>query len=133
MSRQAGTEGTEAILRGSTHHIALLLGFGSTFLSGRSLVRFLGLYSVSIAVEGGRCVSCISLWLFGALLGGALFLPFLFKVRPCNFDDERATVELLLVEEVYGPLGGLGGLEGNKAIACRTRATEDDLGRNTRE
>lgn len=113
-----------------THRGALLLGFGSIFGSRGSLARFLGLWSISSAVEGGRCVCC-SPDLFGALLEGAPFPPFLFVVKLCNFDDERATVELLLVEEVYGPLSGLGSFEGNEAIACRTLATVDDLGRKT--
>ena len=108
--------------------MALLLGFGSTFGSRKSLAGLLDLFSVSSAVDGGRFVCC-SPGLFGALLGGALFL---FGGRFCNFDDERATVELLLIEEVYGPLGGLGSFEGNEAIACRTRSAEDDLGGETR-
>jgi hypothetical protein len=55
---------------------------------------------------------------------------FLFRGL-CDFNDEGTTIEFLLVEELYGLLSGLGGIEGDKAITSRTSTTENDLSRDT--
>ena len=124
MSKCAGTR------RGNgTNRVALLLWFSVS----RGLALFgsiLGLGSICSAV-GGSSVS-IRLALFArAFLWGALFLLFLLFLfcRLCNLDNKSAAIELLLVEEVYGLLSCFGSVEGNKAIASRTGATKDDLGR----
>lgn len=114
-----------------TNNVAFLLGlsfalglFGCRCLAGIVLGR-----SDGVGSSGGS-----SLDLFGDALFDrfpfALFLLLLFS-RLCDLDNDGAAVELLLVQELCGVLGGLEGAEGDEAIACRAVATVDDLSGNT--
>jgi hypothetical protein len=104
----------------------LFLGFGG-FALGRSSILCLGfaigLSFSDLARDGPRATPA--------------WAPARFSVSPlaffliswlCDFDNDRAAIELLLVEKVDGLLGSFGCRERNKRIARRTSAAHYNLG-----